>query len=206
VDAFSPTLIHQENPKLEHNEEDDDIYTSIPPLSTRPPWEEDSSDEESEDEVDHPFPGQLELHPNMDVPFEWEAPDLKEIGEWCEARLDKLRTITEGWHDQDLVMIDAWRLLASHRLNYTSQGTHRLDILWWECPPEHWESLRVGGSMNYMETPVLVLEENFKMTESQLTIAVAFVTELISLGVLAFVTHGVLLINVCPLFLVTKPG
>jgi hypothetical protein len=48
-----------------------------------PPWEENSSDEESEDEVDHPFPGKLELPPNMDAPFEWEAPDLKEGGEWC---------------------------------------------------------------------------------------------------------------------------
>jgi hypothetical protein len=44
------------------------------------------------------------------------------------------------------------------------------------------------------------------MTESQLTIAVTFVTELISLGVLALLTHGVLLMNVCPLFLVAKPG
>jgi hypothetical protein len=61
--------------------------------------------------------------------------------------------------------------------------------------------------MNFMETPVPVLEENGKMTESQLTIAVAFVTELISsLGVLALVPHGVLLMNVCPLLLVAKPG
>jgi hypothetical protein len=37
------------------------------------------------------------------------------------------------------------------------------------------------------------------MTESQLKIAVAFVTELISLGVLALVPHGVLLVNVYPL-------
>jgi hypothetical protein len=44
------------------------------------------------------------------------------------------------------------------------------------------------------------------MTESQLTIAVAFVTELISIWVLALVPHGVLLMNVCPLFLVAKPG
>jgi hypothetical protein len=44
------------------------------------------------------------------------------------------------------------------------------------------------------------------MTESQLTIAVDFVTELINLGVLALVPHGVLLMNVCPLFLVAKPG
>jgi hypothetical protein len=39
--------------------------------------------------------------------------------------------------------------------------------------------------MNFMETPVPGLEENGKMTESQLTIAVAFVTEFIRLGVLA---------------------
>jgi hypothetical protein len=57
-----------------------------------------------------------------------------------------------------------------------------------------------------METPVPILEENGKMTESQLTTAVAFVTELISLGVLDLVPHGVLLMNVCPLFLVAKPG
>jgi hypothetical protein len=58
--------------------------------------------------------------------------------------------------------------------------------------------------MNFMETKVPVLEENGKMTDGQLTIAVTFVTELISLGVLALVPHGVLLMNVCPLFLVAK--
>jgi hypothetical protein len=141
----------------------------------------------------------------MDAPFECEDPDLKEGGGWCEARLDKLRTITEVWHDQDLFMIYARRLLASHCLNYTSQGAQRLEILWWECPPENWEYLRFGGSMNFMETPVPVLEENGKMNETQLTIAVNFVTEMISLGVLSLVPHGVLLMNVCPLFLVSKP-
>jgi hypothetical protein len=53
-DAFDPTLTRQENSKLEPNEEDDGIYTSIPHLPPRPPWEEDYSDEESEDEVDYP--------------------------------------------------------------------------------------------------------------------------------------------------------
>jgi hypothetical protein len=102
--------------------------------------------------------------------------------------------------------MDARRLLDSHRLNYTSQGVHRLDILWWEWPPEHWEPLCFGGLMNFMDTPVPVLEGNGKMTDSQLTIAVAFVTELISIGVLASVPHGVLLMNVPPLFLVSKMG
>jgi hypothetical protein len=60
--------------------------------------------------------------------------------------------------------------------------------------------------MNFMDTPVPVLEENGKMTESQFTIAIAFVTRLISLGVLALIPHGVLLMNVCPLFLVATPG
>jgi hypothetical protein len=58
-----------------------------------------------------------------------DAPDLQEGGEWFEARLYKLRTITEVWGDQKAVMMDARRLLASHRLNYTSQGAHRLEII-----------------------------------------------------------------------------
>jgi hypothetical protein len=64
----------------------------------------------------------------------------------------------------------------------------------------------VWGSMNFKEIPVPVLEENGKMAEIQITITVAFATELIILGVLALVPHGVLLMNVCPLFLVAKPG
>jgi hypothetical protein len=67
-------------------------------------------------------------------------------------------------------MMEARRLLASHRLSYTSQGAHLLEILWWECPPEHWESLRFEGSMN----SVPVLEGNGKLTESQLAIALFF--------------------------------
>jgi hypothetical protein len=45
-DPFAPNLIQPENTKLENNEEYDDIYTSISPLSPRPPWEEDSSYDE----------------------------------------------------------------------------------------------------------------------------------------------------------------
>jgi hypothetical protein len=71
----------------------------------------------------------------MDVPFELEAPDLREGGEWCEARLDKLRATTEGEHDQYFFVIDAQRLLASHHLKYTFQGDQRMETLWWEFPP-----------------------------------------------------------------------
>jgi hypothetical protein len=59
-DAFSPTLIHPES-EMEPNDEDDGISIGPPPLSPRPPWEEDSSDEESEDEFDYPSSEHLEL-------------------------------------------------------------------------------------------------------------------------------------------------
>jgi hypothetical protein len=176
VGAFAPTLTHKEEPGLGENREEETSIAGVPPLSSIPIWEEDCSDEKSESEDEHPLPEEVELPPNIDAPFESKAPDLRDGGEWCEARLDKIRTVTSVWHDHDCIMVEARRLLASHRLNYTSQGAQHLEILWWEWSPEHWESLRFGGSMNFMETPVPGLEGNGKMTESQLKIAVAFVT------------------------------
>jgi hypothetical protein len=129
-DTFSPTLIHPKL-KLETNDDHDFLYIGPPPLSPRPPWEENSSDDESDSEFVYPSSEHLEIPPNMDASFEWDASDMQEGGEWCEARLDKLRTTTEGWRDQKAVMHDTRRLLASHRLNYTSQGAQRLEILWW---------------------------------------------------------------------------
>jgi hypothetical protein len=74
----------------------------------------------------------------MDAPFEWEAPDIRYGGELWDSRLDKLGTITHGWHDQDTVILEVRRLLASRRLNYTSQGAQCLNFLWREWPPENW--------------------------------------------------------------------
>jgi hypothetical protein len=65
----------------------------------------------------------------MDVPFEWEAPDLIEGGYWREAHLHKVRTISQGWHGQDSVLLEGRRLLSSRRLNYTSQGAQCFDII-----------------------------------------------------------------------------
>jgi hypothetical protein len=60
--------------------------------------------------------------------------------------------------------------------------------------------------MNFIETPTPVLEENGKMTENQLNIEVAFVTELSGIKVLVLVSSGILLLNAFPLFLASKPG
>jgi hypothetical protein len=80
-DAFAPTLIQPES-KMEPNDEDDGISVGLPPLSPRPPWEGDSSDDESEGEFYYPSSEHLELPPSMDASFEWDAPDLQEGGEW----------------------------------------------------------------------------------------------------------------------------
>jgi hypothetical protein len=59
-DAFAPTSIH---PKLELEPNDNHYCVSIvpPPLSPRPPWEEDSSDDESDSEFVYPSSEHLEL-------------------------------------------------------------------------------------------------------------------------------------------------
>jgi hypothetical protein len=66
---------------------------------------------------------------------------------------------SSGWPDQDFDTVEGRRLLASHRLNYTSQGSQCLEIIWWKWPPENCESLRFGGSMNFMDTPDPYREE-----------------------------------------------
>jgi hypothetical protein len=54
-DAFAPTLTHKEKPHLGYNREEDNSFTGSPLFSPIPLWEEDSSDEESEGECDHPL-------------------------------------------------------------------------------------------------------------------------------------------------------
>jgi hypothetical protein len=75
-DVFAPTLIHPKV-ELEPNDDHDCVSIGPPPLSPRPPWEEDSSDDESDSEFMYPSSEHLELPPNMDAPFEWDATDLQ---------------------------------------------------------------------------------------------------------------------------------
>jgi hypothetical protein len=89
-DAFAPTLTHKEEDGFGKNEEVGSSLIGMPLLSTRQRWEEDSSDEEPGYEDEPPLLGnsrgslegldleEVDPPPNMDVPFEWEAPDLKD--------------------------------------------------------------------------------------------------------------------------------
>jgi hypothetical protein len=147
---------------------DEEDLADLPPLVDRKRWEDGSSDDESDCapplgtrralEEEEVCEEDVELPPNMDSPFEWSVPDLAEVGTWFQARMRKLRTLSKGWKDREAVLMEGRRLLVSHRLNYTAQGSQRLEIMWWEWSPEHWEYLRFGSSMNFMNTPEPGLE------------------------------------------------
>ena len=70
----------------------------------------------------------------------------------------------------------------------------------------HWEELRNGASMNFMETPSPGLIPNQELKGEALTTAIKFTDELIDLKVLRKSTAQDRVVNNFPLFLVPKPG
>ena len=137
-----------------------------------------------------------------DLPFHWEPPDLKRNSLWYKERLKNLKAATEGLPDQDQLIRDGLKAMDFHRKNYTPDGPKHLQLLWWEFPPEHWESLRLGSSMNFLIEPTGELVPNSFMEDEDKEVAGKFVDELKSLGVLKK-AKGELLAN-CPLFCVDK--
>jgi hypothetical protein len=134
----------------------------------------------------------------------WTLPDLAAGGDWHRARRLSLEKAAAQFPDTDQLIADGERALEIHRANYTAAGPQRLQLLWWEFPPEHWEALRLGSSMNFLVTPTGSLELNSVMDDEQLAVAARFVDELVSLGVLVEATEDLRANG--PLFLVPKPG
>ena len=97
-------------------------------------------------------------------------------------------------------------LLGAHRANYGPEGPSHLVLLWWEWPQLHWNDLRTGSTMNFMETPTPSQVPNQDLKGPALKAAVQFVDELISLKVLCKPPPSVPVDNNFPLFLVAKPG
>jgi hypothetical protein len=142
--------------------------------------------------------------PEPEGPWSWEVPDLSEGSQFFEARLARLHEVVAELHGPDAWITDGLIELEKHRTNYGITGPQNLAILWWEWPREHWEELREGASMNFMETPPPGLVENTEMTAEEHKIACNFVDELHSLGVVGPSTEKIL--NNCPIFTVPKPG
>jgi hypothetical protein len=133
----------------------------------------------------------------------WEVPDLSKGSPWYLERLESLRQAVTNLPEGDLHFINGLEALQVHRENYSEAGPKRLQILWWEFPPEHWEALREGSRMNFLVMPQGELKLNGAMDEESRIAAGIFVDELKSLGVLIPATEE-LKAN-CPLFCVDKP-
>ena len=146
-----------------------------------------------------PVPEWKEVESNMP---EWEVPDLKEGSAWYDDRISSLHQAIHNLPDRERHLQEGIQALSRHRLNYTSDGPQQLQLLWWEFPPEHWEPLREGCSMNFLILPSGELQMNSKMDEETSAIAGKFVDELVKLGVLQ-PAIGKLRAN-CPLFCVDK--
>jgi hypothetical protein len=136
--------------------------------------------------------------------WEWHVPDLAEGGDWYNARVHSLRLAVAPLEDSARLFREGLKALDIHRGNYTDEGIKYLQLLWWEFPPEHWEDLRLGSSMNFLITPEGELELNSLTEEIDIEVAGKFVDELMSLGVLLLATED-LKAN-CPLFCVDKAG
>jgi hypothetical protein len=83
-------------------------------------------------------------------------------------------------------------LLTIHQGNYTSTGPSlkRLQLLWWESPPEHWTALREGCQMNFLIQPEACIHDNALMDHEQLDVPAGFVDELLELKIVQLIGDG----------------
>jgi hypothetical protein len=154
-------------------------------------------------------PGDTALDdPALRPVFKWNPPDLSEGGAWYNERVHSLRAAVATLPDPATIFREGLELLAIHRTNYTATGPapKRLQLLWWEFPPEHWTPLREGSPMNFLVEPVPRLNPNANMDQEQLDVAASFVDELLELSVLCDFEEGKEFLMNAPLFVVPKEG
>jgi hypothetical protein len=149
-----------------------------------------------------PIPGWTSQENEPTEEWNWEVQDLREGGDWYNARIKKLKEAIQGLPNQDELYLAGIESLAIHRRNFTGEGPKFLQLLWWEFPPEHHEALRIGFRMNFLVTPEGELKLNAKMDDGEREAAGKFVDKLEALGVLGE-AQGKLKAN-CALFCVDK--
>jgi hypothetical protein len=135
--------------------------------------------------------------------WSWEVPDLSLGGAWYQERIGSLEAAIAGRADASHLRAEGHKILDRHRRNYTTSGPQTLQLIWWEFPPESWEAIREGSSMNFLVTPTGEIKPNAPFNEDELPVAIRFFDELIALEVLIPATEP-LKAN-CPLFCVEKP-
>jgi hypothetical protein len=141
------------------------------------------------------------------IVFIWKPPDLSPDSEWTKETIHELQAACDKYEDSETLFNDGLERLARHRGNYDEDGpcpTH-LQLLPCEFPREHWDELRNGCSMNFLQEPVNLIKTNSAMTPKQLDIAEEFIAELVGLGVLLEVDSEYVKTN-APTFCLQKPG
>ena len=147
--------------------------------------------------------------PAPSIPFHWRPPDLSPGARWFYQRLRSLWSVARKHGRRVLELFNnGLDCLAKHRGNYDRHGSRptKLQILWWEFPPEHWQSLREGSSMNFLQPPPAKHEPNGEMDDEQLATAGEFVDELIDLTVVREAPSDMHIHSTTPLFALPKPG
>jgi hypothetical protein len=181
----------------EHSEARRDLAEELRPTKSEPPPTHKGSKKESTDQKS-----------TTQKEWSWVPPDLSEEGAWYATRVENLKKAAATLPNSEAVILDGLLKLKRHRKNYTK--THpdpkKLQVLWWEFPPEHWNDLLNGCPMNFLHTPQKGAAPNSPMDPEQLRIAVEFVEELIELGVLAPKPKDTNLHSTTPLFCLAKAG
>ena len=142
-------------------------------------------------------------------PIEWRPPDLREGGEWYQARMQRLIEVAQDRGNQAADLIrEGQKILETHRGNYTTEGpkARHLQLIWWEFSPLHRDAIQEGSSMNFLEHPPTMIHPNSEMTPEQVQVAGEFVDKLVDLGVVGFLPDGTDVQCDGPLFCVPKPG
>ena len=141
--------------------------------------------------------------------LDWSPPDLSVDSDFYNETVRHLHVAVASLpsKEQQSAFLEGLNALSCHRRNYDGKNIHRLVVLWWEWPERHWDSLRLGTSMNFLRSPKPGFIPNQEMDAIQLGLAVDFVEDLIRLGVVKRASdHGIVVLNNFPLFLVPKLG
>jgi hypothetical protein len=152
---------------------------------------------------------EADLVPETTPAFVWHPPDLQEGGAWFRARMESLQRAVQHYPKQRRAALlkEGKEILRIHRGNYDATGPSptQLQLIWWEFPREHWDVIRDGSPMNFMEAPPSVIHPNGSMDADALRTAGEFMDELILLGVLIESSPELVETN-APLFAIPKDG
>jgi hypothetical protein len=163
-------------------------------------------------------PSDCTLPPSMPPPvhnvplalttWTWAPPCLQVNSPWYFEQIAALRSalaLTNLY--SSVTYANGMNDLTAHRSNYNAYGATptTLRVLWWQFPPEHWHDLREGSSMNFLQAPPNITPIPRPWTEEEQQVRVAFINELIGLGVLKLALPGTIR-AVAPMFDVEKAG